>query len=162
MCCGDGGGGSGGRIAIQFKTVSSHGALVTVVAPGTSGTTGASHGDLSAAAMGGPGIFTYSHIDVSQLTIGASESVHKGATVIMATRLTDGGTGSGIATASVGLYRRLLPNGSWTLASTKSTSAGGQAHTTVKAVGSAQYEWRYLGGPIHDAVTSSIQTVLVK
>ena len=160
-CCGDGGGGSGGRIAIQFKTLSSGSTLTTVVAGGSSGTSGSfGHGELSADATGGAGIVTFTHIDASQLTIGHSKSVRKGTTTSIVTRLTDGGSGSGIASAPVALYRRTLPSGTWKLVAARTTSAGGQALAPVKVMASAQYQWRYLGALTHGPVTSSTQSVL--
>ena len=162
-CCGDGGGGSGGRIEVQYKAFSSRGTMVTVVAGGTSGTSGPdAHGGLSADPTGGAGIVSFTHIDASLLSIGPSRSVAKGATVSVATKLTDGGTGSGIAKASVGLYRHLATGGPWKLAATKMTSAGGQAVASVKVTASAQYEWRFAGALVHDPGNSSIQSLLVK
>ena len=162
-CCGDGGGGAGGRIAFQFKTLTSGSALESEVVGGTSGTAGTfGHGGLSAQVSGGAGSMTFEHIDASQLSAGASRSVPKGSMAIVSTRLIDGGTGNGIANASVGLYRRMVPSGVWTLVITKTTSASALATVTVKVNASVQYQWRYAGAFIHDPATSPIQALRLR
>ena len=160
-CCGDGGGGAGGRIAIQYGTLSSASVMTTVVVGGSSGTSGTlPHGETSADPTGGAGIVTYTHIDATALTIGPSKSVHKGL-VPVTTRLTDGGTGTGITGARVGLFRRMLTGGPWKLAASKVTGAGGQAAATVNVTASAQYEWRYAGALIFNPGTSPVQSLVV-
>jgi hypothetical protein len=160
-CCGDGGGGAGGRVAVQFGTLSTASTLELVVVGGSSGTSGTyGHGETSADATGGAGVVTYTHIDASALSIGPSRSVHTGAATTVVTRLTDGGTGSGIPGATVDLYRRLVTGGPWKLAAVKTTTAGGQAVATVHVSASAQYEWRYAGALVHNPTTSPVESLL--
>jgi hypothetical protein len=133
-----------------------------VVLGGTSGIAGTfGHGALSADPTGGPGSLIFEHIDASLLSAGANRSALKGTTLNVSTRLTDGGTGTGIAGAYVGLYRR-MGSGPWTLLATKITSPSGQALATVKVNASAQYEWQYAGALVHGPATSPVQQLLLR
>jgi hypothetical protein len=111
---------------------------------------------------GGAGLLSFTHIDATMLTIGANKSVSKGASVSVATRVTDGGTGSGIANASVGLWRHLSSGGGWTLVATKTTTGSGATAATVTVTKSAQYQWRFAGSFVHDKGVSAIQSITAK
>jgi hypothetical protein len=159
-CCGDAGGGAGGRIAIQYKTYSL-GAVTISTAGGTSGVIDYSHGGLSPQAKGAHGVSTFTHIDISKLTIGNSKTISKGDKVTIKTRLTDRSTGKPIAKQRVTLYKRASYGAPWHKVAAKTTSPKGTASVGLKLKSSAQFQWRYDGTWVHDPARSPRQSIKV-
>lgn len=99
--------------------------------------------------------------DASALSIGKSTTVAYGKSLVIATKLTDTATGSGLSGMTATLWRRASSTGTWTKASDQTTGSDGSASVSVTPTGYTQYQWRFAATADHSGATSATQAVTV-
>ena len=160
-CCGGGGGGGGGRIALYYRTATLTGTISA--AGGQSNRADSSNsvtpGPYGPTAAGGPGVVSL--LPASTLKAPPATTVSYGRSLRLSTRLTESGTGSGVAGAAVSLYRRSPSSAVWQRVRTTTTSGNGTAGVAVAQSASALYQWRYAGSANRQAATSGTASVRV-